>query len=87
MNEVDKRPTSTYQTEEFIIANAGKRDIREVEVGGKKVKLFESGATTYDSVLAGEIKDKYKNDPNIMVINKSHVRLQGADKTHHTVPA
>ena len=87
MNEVDKRPTSTYQTEEFIIANSGKRDIREVEVGGKKVDLFSSGATTYDSVLAGELKDKYKNDPNIMVINKSHVRLQGADKTHHTVPA
>jgi len=49
--------------------------------------LFSSGATTYDKVLAGEIKDKYKDDPNVMVINKPHVRLQGADKTHHTVPA
>ena len=87
MNEVDKRPTSTYQTEEFIIANSGKRDIREVEVGGKKIDLFSSGATTYDSVLAGELKDKYKNDPNVIVINKPHVRMQGEDKTHHTVPA
>ena len=87
MNEVDKRPTSTYQTEEFIIANSGRKQISEVEVGGKKVNLFSSGATTYDSVLAGEIKDKYRDDPNVMVINKPHVRLQGADKTHHTVPA
>ena len=87
MNEVYKRPTSTYQTEEFIIANSGRKQVSEVEVGGKKVDLFSSGATTYDPVLAGEIKDKYKGDPNIIVINKPHVRLQGADKTHHTVPA
>ena len=87
MNEVDKRPTSTYQTEEFIIANSGKRKVSEVEVGGKRVKLLSSGATTYDPVLAGELKDKYENDPNVMIINKPHVRMQGADKTHHTVPA
>ena len=86
MNEVDKRPASTYQTEEFIIANSGRRPISEVEVGGKRIDLFSSGATTYDPVLANEIKDKYKDDPNIMVINKPHVRPQGADKTHHTVP-
>ena len=86
MNEVDKRPATTHQTEEFIIANSGRKRISEVEVGGKRVDLFSSGATTYDSVLAGEIKDKYRDDPNIMVINKPHVRQQGADKTHHTVP-
>ena len=87
MNEVDKRPSTTYQSEEFIIANTSKRDINEVEVGGKKIDLYSSGATTYDPVLAGEVKDKYKDDPSIIVINKSHVRLQGASKTHHTVPA
>ena len=86
MNEVDKRPASTYQTEEFIIANSGKRQIKEVEVGGKRIELFSSGATTYDPVLANEIKDKYRDDPNIMVINKSHVRPQGSSRTHHTVP-
>jgi len=37
-------------------------------------------------VFAEEIKDKYKNDPNIMVIEKPHVRLGGIHKTHHTVP-
>jgi hypothetical protein len=87
MNEVDKRPTTTYQSEEFIIANTSKRDIREVEVGGKKIDLYSSGATTYDPVLAREIKDKYKDDPNIIVINKPHVRPDGYGKTHHTVPA
>ncbi len=69
-----------------MIVNSGRKQISEVAVGGKRVDLFSSGATTYDAVLAGEIKDKYKDDPNIMVINKPHVRLQGADKTHHTVP-
>jgi hypothetical protein len=87
MNEVDKRPSTTYQSEEYIIANTSKRDIRQVEVGGKKIDLYSSGATTYDPVLAGEIRDKYSNDPAIMVINKPHVREQGANKTHHTVPA
>ena len=86
MNEVDKRPASSHRAEEFIIANSGRRPIKEVEVGGKKIDLFSSGATTYDKTLAAEVKDKYKDDPNIVVINKPHVRPNGARKTHFTVP-
>ena len=87
MLEVDKRPTSTYQKEEFIIANSGKRKVSEVNVGGKSVKLGPSGATTYDRVLAGELKDKYKNDPNVIVIQKPYIQLHHGHKTHHLVPA
>ncbi len=87
MLEVDKRPASSYRAEEFIIANSGKRKVTEVNVGGKTVKLGPSGATTYDKVLAGEIKDKYKNDPNVIVIHKSSVTMDGIHQTHHTVPA
>ena len=59
MNELGKCPGSTYQKEEYIIANSGKREVRSVSVGGKEVELFMSGATTYDKGLAMEIKDKY----------------------------
>ena len=87
MEEVDKRPSSSYQAEEFIIANSGKRRISEVSVGGKTVKLGPSGATTYDKVLAGELKDKYNGDPNVIVIRKSYIQLNDGHKSHHTVPA
>ena len=70
-----------------MIVNRGTSPRESVNVGGKKVRLFSSGATTYDKKLANEIKDKYKDDWTVDVINKSHVRQQGADKTHHTVPA
>ena len=86
MEEVDKRPSSTYQAEEFIIANSGTRRVTEVNVDGKRVKLGPSGATTYDSVLAGEIKDKYKLDPNVIVIPKPYIRLGDGHQTHHLVP-
>ena len=86
MLEVDKAP-STSSGEEFIIANSGRRKITEVNVGRKTVKLGPAGATTYDKILAGEIKDKYKNDPNVIVINKPHVTMDGIHQTHHTVPA
>jgi len=84
---VDKRPSSSYQKEEFIIANSGKRRISEVAVGGKSIKLGPSGATTYDKVLAGELKDKYKYDPNVIVIQKPYIQLNEGHKTHHLVPA
>ncbi len=87
MNEVDRRPATTRDAEEWVIVDRGVNQRKGVTVGGKEVRLFSAGATTYDKVLADEIKDKYKDDPDIGVINKSHVRLQGADKTHHTVPA
>ena len=76
MNEVDKRPASTYQTEEFIIANSGRRQIKEVEVGGKRIELFSSGATTYDPVLAGELKDKYKNVELMLVEGVPHSKVK-----------
>jgi len=37
--------------------------------------------------LAGEIKDKYKLDPNVMVIQKPYVTLNNEHKTLHIVPA
>lgn len=70
-----------------MIVDRGVNQRKGVTVGEKEIKFFSAGATTYDKVLADEIKDKYKNDPDIGVIHKSHVRLQGAPKTHHTVPA
>ncbi|KKN62892.1 hypothetical protein LCGC14_0507450 [marine sediment metagenome] len=70
-----------------MIVDRGINQRKSVNVGGKEIRLFSSGATTYDKKLANEIKDKYKHDPDIGVINKSHVRLQGAHKTHFTVPA
>jgi len=57
-----------------------------VNIEGKKVKLGPSGATTYDPVLAGELKDKYRGDPNVMVIEKPYVQLNPIHKTHFTVP-
>ncbi len=86
MNEVDQRPASTRDAEEWVIVDRGVNQRKGVTVGDKEIKLFSAGATTYDKVLADEIRDKYKNDIDIGVINKSHVRQQGADKTHHTVP-
>ena len=87
MNEVDKRPATTRDAEEWVIVDRGVNQRKGVTVSGKEVRLFSAGATTYDKHLADEIRDKYKHDPDIGVIHKSHVRLQGADKTHHTVPA
>lgn len=86
MNVVDKRPASSRHEAEYMIVNSGKRKVSEVEVGGKNVELYRAGATSYDKVFAEELKDKYKNDPNIMVIEKPHVRLREVHKTHHTVP-
>ncbi len=70
-----------------MIVDRGVNQRKGVTVGGKEIKFYSAGATTYDKVLADEIADKYKHDIDIAVINKSHVRQQGADKTHHTVPA
>ncbi len=86
MNEVDKRPVSTRDKEEWMIVNRGRNQRDSVSVGGKRIELYSSGATTYDKTLANEVEDKYKHDPDIGVINKSHVRLQGAHRTHFTVP-
>ena len=86
MSEYGKRPSTTYQSEEFLVVNSGKRAVTDVEVGGHPVHLLQSGATVYDRSLALEIKDKYKLDPNVMVIRKPWVRLNDGHVTHHTIP-
>lgn len=86
MMEYGKRPSTTYQSEEYLVVNSGKRVVTDVEVGGRQVHLLSAGATVYDKNLAFEIKDKYRNDPNVMVIQKPWVRLNDGHVTHHVVP-
>jgi hypothetical protein len=85
MEEYGKRPPPN-KGEEFIIANSGHRAVTDVEVGGRKIHLRSSGATVYDRSLAMEIKDKYRHDPNLMVIEKPYRSLNDGHATHWTVP-
>ena len=86
MTEYGQRPSTTYQAEEFIVVNSGQKPVTQVEAGGMDIRLGSTGATVYDRSLAMEIKEKYKQDPNVMVIEKPWVRMSDGRKTHFTVP-
>jgi hypothetical protein len=87
MTEYGKRPTSTYQSQEYLVVNSGREKVTDVEAGGRDVHLASAGATIYDKSLAMEIKDKYRWNPNVMVIEKPWVRMSDGHKTHFTIPA
>jgi len=48
--------------------------------------MYESGATTYDPVLANELMDKYKNDPDVKIIEKEYVQMESEHKSSFAVP-
>lgn len=75
MNEVGVQP-SRSKGREFIVTNSGARKVDHVEVGGKRIDLHASGATIYDERLAREVKDKYKLDPNVHVMEKDHIQIK-----------
>ena len=85
MSEYGKRPPPN-KGEEFIIVNSGHQKVTDVEVGGKAIHLLSAGATVYDRALAMEVKDKYKWDPNVKVIEKPYLSLSDGRRTHWTVP-
>lgn len=85
MEEYGKRPPPN-KGEEFIIANSGRQAVTDVEIGGKRIHLRSAGATVYDRALAMEIKDKYRNNPNLMVIEKPYRSLNDGHKHIFTVP-
>ncbi len=86
MNELDKRPANTRDAEEWVIVDRGVNQRRSVNVGGRNVELYSSGATTYDKTLGRELKDKYKDDPGIMVVEKPYVQIKSEHKSFFTVP-
>jgi hypothetical protein len=89
MTEYGKRPSTTYQSHEYIVVNSGRKTVTDVSVGGRDIHLASAGATIYDKNLALEIKDKYRMDPNVYVIEKPWERYrerQGDRKTHWSVP-
>lgn len=76
MNEVGIIP-SRSKGREYVVQNAGagvQYDTISLD-RGDDIVLEGSGATIYDEKIANEVKDKYKNDPNIHVIEKNHVKL------------
>ncbi|MCB2179450.1 hypothetical protein KQH61_05965 [bacterium] len=75
MAEVGIRP-SRNKGREFIVRNSGRKEVSAVEVGDTVVDLGTSGATIYDETLANEIRDKYRLDPNVLVIEKPYVQLK-----------
>jgi hypothetical protein len=85
MEEYGKRPPPN-KGEEYIVVNSGRREVTDVEVGGRHIHLASAGATLYDKSLALEVKAKYKNDPNVSVIEKPYVSLNDGHRTHFTVP-
>ncbi len=86
MNEVDKRPSNQHQKREWMILNKSHKK-RSVDVGGKDVELYSTGATTYDKSLGRELKAKYEGDPDVMVIEKEYVQAKSDHKSFFTVPA
>jgi hypothetical protein len=76
MNEVGLIP-SRSKGREYVVQNAGsgvQYDTVSLDKGDDIV-LESSGATIYDEKIANEVRDKYKNDPNITVIEKNHIKL------------
>ena len=57
-----------------------------MEVGGTDIHLESAGATLYDRTLAMEVKDKYKWDPNVKVIEKPYVSLNDGHRSTFVVP-
>ena len=76
MNEVGIIP-SRSKGREYIVQNAGRRQRDKVSLGkGDDIILESSGATIYDESIANEVKDKYKDDPSILVTEKNHIKLK-----------
>ena len=63
------------------MVNSGREKVTDVTVGGRDIHLASAGATVYDRGLAMEVKDKYKYDPNVMVIEKPYLSLNDGHKT------
>lgn len=80
MTEYGKRPEPN-KGEEYIIVNSGREKVTDVEVGGRDIHLASSGATVYDRTLAMEVKDKYKDNPNVKVIEKPYLSLSDGHRT------
>lgn len=59
---------------------------RDVSIDEKNIELYSSGATTYDKTLGRELKDKYRDDPDVMVIEKEYVQAKSEHKSFFTVP-
>lgn len=76
MNEVGIIP-SRSKGREYIVQNAGAgAQLDKVSLDrGDDIILESSGATIYDESIANEVKDKYRNDPRIAVIEKNHIKL------------
>jgi hypothetical protein len=85
MEEYGKRPPPN-KGEEYIVVNSGRREVTDVEVGGRRIHLASAGATLYDKSLALEVKAKYKNDPNVSVIEKPYVSLNDGHRHLFSVP-
>lgn len=68
-----------------MILNKGHKK-QSVDVGGKSVELYSAGATTYDKALGRELKEKYKGNPDVMVIEKEYVQAKSEHKSFFTVP-
>ena len=85
MTEYGKRPPPN-KGEEFIIVNSGHQKVTDVEVGGTAIHLLSAGATVYDRALAMEVKDKYKWDPNVKVIEKPYLSLNDGHRSSFVVP-
>jgi len=77
MNEVGIIP-SRSKGREYIVQNAGAgAQLEKVSLDkGDDIILGDSGATIYDESIADEVKEKYKNDPRITVIEKDHIKLR-----------
>jgi hypothetical protein len=69
----------------MILNKSHKR--QSVDVGGRNVDLYSTGATTYDKVLGQELKEKYKDDSDVVVIEKEYVQIKSDHKSFFTVPA
>ena len=69
-----------------MILNKGHKR-QSVDVGGKNVDLYSTGATVYDPVLGRELKDKYAGSNDVTVIEKEYVQMKGNHKSFFTVPA